>query len=88
MTLEVEFTRFHRFITLDGGSKFLESGDRRDSLLDYEGPICSENRKNIFSGKNPSYAEIESYYVDVDLSSDFSCPMVPCLDSDASSNLV
>lgn len=88
MTLEVEFTRFHRFVTLDGGSTFLESGDRTDSLLDYEGPICSENRKNIFSGKNPSDVKIESYCVDVDLSSDFSCPMVSCLDSDASSNLV
>lgn len=61
MTLEVEFTCFHRFIILGGGSTFLESGDRRDSLLDYTGPICSENRKNIFSGKNPSDVKIESY---------------------------
>lgn len=58
MTLEVEFTRFHRFVTLDRGSTFLESGDRRDALFDYEGPICSENRKNIFSGKNPSDVKI------------------------------
>ena len=35
--------------------------------------------EKMFSGKNPS---------DVDLSSDFSCPMLSCLDSDASSNLV